>query len=106
MAKYELWINLYDGYGYTVYATEAQAERGRGSRFIECRKIEWESKEPTRVADYLVPHSSTKCRPYVVTLFGNPDGDPIRDELFFKQTHPVGQQPEGAILVPGSERET
>lgn len=94
MAKYELWINLYDGYGYTVYATEAQAERGRGSRFIECRKIEWESKEPTRVADY-----------FVWTAISY-NGQPVSNEkLYIKKTYPIGQQPEGAFLVPGSERE-
>jgi hypothetical protein len=25
--------------------------------------------------------------------------------VWFKATHPIGQQPEGAVLVPGSEKE-
>jgi len=56
----------------------------------EYRLIEWETKEPIRVADYLVQG-------------GTADGAPA--SVWFKATHPIGQQPEGAVLVPGSERD-
>jgi hypothetical protein len=50
--------------------------------------IEREDKpEPTRVADYLV----FKEYYYI--------------DCYIKQTHPIGQQPEGAVLIPGSERD-
>jgi hypothetical protein len=45
--------------------------------------------EPVRVADYLVQG-------------GTADGAPA--PVWFKATHPIGQQPEGAVMVPGSER--
>ena len=48
---------------------------------------DWEIvPEPRRVADYLVPI-------------------PHSDMIYAKQTHPIGQQPEGSVMVPGSERE-
>lgn len=43
-------------------------------------------KEPTRVADYFVQYRSR------------------RSDVYFKQTHPIGSQPEGSVMVPGSER--
>jgi len=47
---------------------------------------DWELvPEPVRVADYLVPN-----------LVG---------DFYAKQTHPIGQQPDGAVLVPNSERD-
>ena len=58
----------------------------------EYRLIEWETKEPVRVADYLV---LTRYR------FDAPPNDKA---VWFKQTHPIGQQPEGSVMVPGSER--
>lgn len=45
--------------------------------------------EPTRVADYLVP-------------LIHPDN---KRDWFVKETHPIGQQPEGSVMVPGSEKE-
>lgn len=57
-----------------------------GTDRIECRKIEWESKGTTRVADYFVPYRR-------------------RSDVYFKQTHFIGSQPEGSVLVPGSERD-
>ena len=29
----------------------------------------------------------------------------LMESLFLQQTHPIGQQPEGAVMVPGSEKE-
>jgi hypothetical protein len=50
---------------------------------------DWELvPEPIRVADYLVPVPFLKDA-----------------GIYAKDTHPIGQQPEGAVLVPGSERE-
>lgn len=80
MAKYELKLKFWsDGTHFFM-----QSEDGR----IECRKIEWKTKEPTRVADYLVEARPTRLVPYYV-----------------KETHPIGQQPKGSVMVPGSERE-
>jgi hypothetical protein len=84
--KYELWLNLYPDGVYTgPYASRDVADNYAKRARIECRKIEWETKEPVRVADYLVP----------LEFIG----------VYIKQTHPIGQQPEGAVMVPGSERE-
>ena len=48
---------------------------------------DWELvPEPVRVADYLVPDAS-------------------HPEVYIRRTHPIGQQPDGSVLVPGSERE-
>jgi hypothetical protein len=47
---------------------------------------DWELvPEPIRIADYLVPN-----------LVG---------DYYLKQTHPIGQQPEGAVIVPNTERD-
>ena len=53
---------------------------------------DWELvPEPVRVADYLVPSSIWNER--------------IRwSECWLKETHPIGSQPEGSVMVPGSER--
>lgn len=94
MAKYELWINLYPGYGYNgPYPSKDRAELYKMKNRIECRKIEWESKEPTRVADYLVetPYKRTDIEHYPPTYWE-------------RYTYPIGSQPEGSILVPNSER--
>jgi hypothetical protein len=56
---------------------------------VGMREIEWETKEPVRVADYLVP-------------FGRHIYD---NKIYDKQTHPTGQQPEGSVMVPGSEKD-
>jgi hypothetical protein len=58
--------------------------------------MDWEVvPKPKRVADFLVeitdPNPLYHLPPFTHWL---------------KQTHPVGQQPEGAVMVPGSERET
>lgn len=87
MAKYELWINLYPGYGYNgPYPSKERANLYQMKNRIECRKIEWESKDPTRVADYFVPYRR-------------------RSDVYLKQTHPIGQQPEGSVMVPDSGRD-
>ena len=53
---------------------------------------DWEIvPDPTRVADYLVPYNGLV-----------PHNGPII--VYTKQTHPIGRQPEGSVLVPGSER--
>lgn len=53
---------------------------------------DWEIvPEPTRVADYLVKNEF-----YRTTAKGI---------SWFRETHPIGQQPEGSVMVPGSERE-
>jgi len=66
-------------------------------RIPNIRGISWESTiaddwellpEPVRVADYLVEARPTRLMPY-----------------YIKETHPIGRQPEGSVLVPGSERE-
>jgi hypothetical protein len=50
---------------------------------------DWELvPELIRVADYLIP-------------LIHPDN---KRDYFVKETHPIGQQPEGAVMVPGSER--
>jgi hypothetical protein len=55
---------------------------------MEMREIEWETKEPARVADYLVPVPFLKDA-----------------GIYAKDIHPIGQQPEGSVMVPGSERD-
>lgn len=46
---------------------------------------DWELvHEPTRFADYFVPHGL---------------------RIYVKETHPIGSQPEGSVMVPGSERD-
>lgn len=140
MAKYELWINLYPGYGYNVYPSKEQADADAESNRIECRKIEWglpevkfkktvymwsdgsirlsgekgpyaephekviashvlewEVPEPTRVADYFVPINKV---PSAKMLHNN------EDFWYCKMEYPIGQQPEGSVMVPGSERTT
>lgn len=63
--------------------------------FDDVTADDWEVVlEPTRVADYLVP---------IIVIEGWFVKNGRRYE---RQTHPVGQQPEGAVMVPGSERET
>jgi hypothetical protein len=58
---------------------------------IEINADDWELvPEPVRVADYLVRSA--------VLLYG-------QDVLYIKKTCPIGQQPEGSVMVPGSERE-
>lgn len=53
---------------------------------IEMNANDWELvPELVRVADYLVPN-----------LVG---------DYYHKETYPIGQQPEGAVMVPNSERE-
>ena len=59
---------------------------------VEMREIEWEKKEPVRVADYLLPS------PFSLGV----GGKCLRWNL---ETHPIGQQPEGSVMVPNSERE-
>lgn len=55
---------------------------------------DWEIvPEPSRVADYLVEIA---------------DPTPLYHLPFthwLKQTHPIGQQPEGSVMVPNSERD-
>lgn len=93
MAKYAVWVNLYNtGYASALASKEEADERADYGR-IECRKIEWESKEPTRVADYLV--EITHPTPLYHLPFSH----------WLKQTHPIGQQPEGSVMIPGSERD-
>lgn len=49
---------------------------------------DWEIvPEPSRVADYLVKVG-----------YGNGIA------VWYQYTHPIGQQPEGSVMVPGSER--
>lgn len=58
--------------------------------FKDIASDDWELvPEPVRVADYLVPE---------ITGFAR------RRTIYHKDTHPIGQQPEGAVMVPGSER--
>lgn len=85
--KCQLWINLYPGYGYNVYSSKEQADDAAGHNRIECRKIEWNAT--IRVAEYLVP--------FAPNVYNN--------KIYDKRTHPIGQQPEGSVMVPNSERE-
>ena len=59
---------------------------------------DWEIvPEPVRVADYFCP------LPEKITA---PDGQIIKlDKVYGLATLPIGQQPEGSVMVPGSERE-
>jgi hypothetical protein len=57
---------------------------------VETREIEWETKESVRVADYLVPSP---------TGYLEHGG-----KWYYERECPIGQQPEGAVLVPNSER--
>lgn len=50
-----------------------------------------------RVADYLVLQP-TRWSKY------QKDGIVFYKDTWFKETHPIGQQPEGSVLVPGSEK--
>lgn len=69
-----------------------------GQRFVICSvgqlNADWEIvPESVRVADYLVP----------ITMI---DGWIInKGSHYERQTHPIGQQPEGSVLVPGTERD-
>jgi hypothetical protein len=57
---------------------------------------DWELvPQPTRVADYLVQQEGV----WIGSGFSS-----IR-KPYAKETHPIGQQPEGSVMVPGSERE-
>jgi hypothetical protein len=47
--------------------------------------------EPVRVADYLTPD------PFSMNVSG-------KCSHWRLKTHPIGQQPEGSVMVPGSER--
>lgn len=54
---------------------------------------DWEIvHEPTRVADYLQPD------PFSMSVSG-------KCSRWTSKTYPIGQQPEGSVMVPGSERE-
>lgn len=67
---------------------------------------DWEIvPEPVKVADYLVPASSDwveVSRKEVLSVNGLIYQ---RDIVYIKQTHTIGQQPWGSVLIPGSKRE-
>jgi hypothetical protein len=57
---------------------------------------DWEVvPSPVKVADYLVEQKG---------LFVGSQSSVIVKPVWQKETHPIGQQPEGSVLVPGSER--
>jgi hypothetical protein len=58
-----------------------------GIRSLFSKKLK---PEPVRVADYFV------LKPYC--FHGHPP-------LYPKETHPIGQQPEGSVMVPNTERD-
>jgi len=59
----------------------------------ELLRDDWELvPEPVRVADYLVEVINR-------TLLYH-----LPHPYWLKETHPIGQQPEGSVMVPGSER--
>jgi hypothetical protein len=63
----------------------------------EMNADDWELvPEPVKTAAYLVRQS--------MRLY-NDKGQEVIDNIWFRETHPIGQQPEGSVLVPGSERE-
>jgi hypothetical protein len=62
---------------------------------VEMREIEWETIEPVITAAYLVRQSKR---------FYNDKGQEVLDNVWFRERHPIGQQPEGSVMVPGSER--
>lgn len=61
--------------------------------------------EIIRVADYLVPASGDWVEVSRKELLSVGGLIYQRDVVYIKQTHPVGSQPEGSVLVPGSESE-
>ena len=57
---------------------------------------------PERVADYFVPASQMVARQMSHSfelLLGT------LDNWYCKQTHTIGQQPSGSVMIPGTERE-
>ena len=62
------------------------------------------TKKPIRVADYLV---EVKHSAHVINkIWGRESVKMESVPYYIKQTHPIGQQPEGSVLVPGSERDS
>lgn len=62
---------------------------------------DWEIvPEPKRVADYLVPDFTSRW----VSATGR-WVRPSSPTTYFKQPYEVGSQPEGSVMVPGTERE-
>ena len=93
MAKYTVNLILCsDGTVLVPEGTRYGTYFGFVPNAVDGRRIEWETKDPTRVADYLVEITHT-------TLFS------LQYPHWLKQTHPIGQQPEGSVMVPGSEKE-
>jgi hypothetical protein len=62
---------------------------------------DWEIvQEPKRVADYLVPDGTPEWAASIGWWVR-----PSSTNRYFKETHRVGSQPEGSVMVPGTERE-
>lgn len=86
---------------YTVYCKRADSESDKNFEeefFFDSNAIfayGWEIvPEHKRVADYLVP------------MIVIENSIVKKGSRYERQTHPIGQQPDGAFLVPGSERTT
>ncbi len=76
----------------------------------EYRLIEWESKEPVRVADYFVPIPQSEMLDYKKSWFPmvlkyQSTRSCKANDIYYRDTFTIGQQPEGSVMVPGSERE-
>jgi hypothetical protein len=88
--RLKAWANLRDEY--LSLADSCNAEL----MLFQVVMDEWEVvPEPTRVADYWVPDS---CWGYVRM-------DPTAVEFARKHTIAIGEQPDTAVLIPGTERE-
>jgi hypothetical protein len=96
--KHRVKITMFDN-GYSMFERLTMDDfkaslisSSNNGRIVKTEIVEWETKEPVRVADYLVEAdwccecASKKCIPYK------------------EKTYPIGQQPEGSVMVPGSER--
>ncbi len=84
-----------------------QVDRDSGLHYLTRTDIltdDWELvPEPVRVAVYLV---EVKHSAHVITKIWENESVKMKSVPYFiKQTHPIGQQPEGSVKVPGSERE-
>lgn len=80
------YISNFNPCAWNVYGKSAR-DKERKYDLVEYLGKE-RPKEPISVADYLVKVG-----------FGNGIA------VWYQYTHPIGSQPEGSVLVPGSERE-
>lgn len=82
----DLWVRLQDA---GLVDDSAESFEFNGTHTLA---DDWEIvPEPTRVADFLVPDS------FSMTVSG-------KCSHWVSKTYPIGQHPEGSVMIPGSER--